>query len=609
VETSRRNPVLGPIRLLFEVGTVAGMSDGQLLERFLARRELGIEAAEIAFAALVERHGAMVLQVCRGRLRDEHDAQDAFQATFLILARNAGSIRKHESAASWLNGVARRVASCARRSAALRRAKERQAAGRRAEAVAESDHAELVPAVREEVGDLPEKYRTPLMLCLLDGLTHEEAATRLGWPVGTVKTRVRHAKDRLRTRLARRGFAPSMGVIAASLAAQEATAMPALLVRATARAAIRWEMGRSLATLSSSVANLVELGMGSLIMTRWKIAALVMTSLGLFAAGAAGYARQGPGPRDRKEVVEPQPIAQKETAVDPRPVAAAVAEDDVLDQLELAKVDIEVQRAKVDGQRNQIINLLQSSSNQASSIKSIQETKNLEELRNYGPITANEAFEPARKRIEEGWQETLNTYRESLKKSRNTYVEISRNLRHEEQRIQEMEEQSARLKAKRSNASAKPAATDTAQLDLLDQAKLAKIKVDVLRMDAERCQTWLNSAHENVRETRQRTRLYRRPKGATALEDQNTRELLEMQLQDADRDLQNVTKLYEKTCAELIVGERNLRELAKDLPWSLQAGVLPTEAKPNADVDRRLGSVEKKLDLILKTLEAKPAGQ
>src|SRR6185437_13721701 len=96
--------------------------------------------------------------------------------------------------------------------------------------------------VREEVGDLPEKYRTPLMLCLLDGLTHEEAATRLGWPVGTVKTRVRRAKDQLRTRLARRGLAPSLGAIGGALAAREASAMPAALVRSTARLAMEFAM-------------------------------------------------------------------------------------------------------------------------------------------------------------------------------------------------------------------------------------------------------------------------------------------------------------------------------------------------------------------------------
>ena len=114
LETTRPQAIAGPIRLLFEGGAVAGLGDSALLDRFLAR-DVDSEGAEVAFAALVERHGPSVLRACRARLRDEHDAQDAFQATFLILARKAGSIRDSDSAATWLVGVARRVASCSRR--------------------------------------------------------------------------------------------------------------------------------------------------------------------------------------------------------------------------------------------------------------------------------------------------------------------------------------------------------------------------------------------------------------------------------------------------------------------------------------------------------------
>jgi hypothetical protein len=144
------------------------------------------------------------------------------------------------------------------------------------------------------------------MLCLLDGLTHEEAATRLGWPVGTVKTRVRQAKDRLRTRLARRGFAPTLGAIIASMTAREARALPVSLIRSTSRAGLRYASGKAMTAgaASASVATLVELGIGSLMMTRWKIAALVCTTFGIFAAGTAGYARQGPGAREKTEPVK-----------------------------------------------------------------------------------------------------------------------------------------------------------------------------------------------------------------------------------------------------------------------------------------------------------------
>ena len=179
MEATRRQDVCGPIRLLFEGSAVGGLSDGQLLDRFLDRRAGGDrEAAELAFGALVERHGTAVLRTCRTRLGHEHDAQDACQATFLILARKARSIRRQESLASWLDGVARRVASCARRSAALRRAREREVVETRPTFAVALESSDLSPVVWEEVGGLPEHERAPLTFCLLDGLTHEEAATR-----------------------------------------------------------------------------------------------------------------------------------------------------------------------------------------------------------------------------------------------------------------------------------------------------------------------------------------------------------------------------------------------------------------------------------------------
>ncbi|WP_435008828.1 RNA polymerase sigma factor [Tundrisphaera lichenicola] len=333
METSRSDLFAGSLRTLFEVGPVAGLSDGELLGRFLDRRGEG-EAAEIAFAALVERHGSMVLRVCRSKLGDDHDAQDAFQATFLILARRAGSIRHRGSAASWLHGVARRVAACARRASSLRRTKERSAV-RTSESSLDGDALELAPIVREEVGGLPEKYRTPLVLCLLDGLTHEEAASRLGCPVGTVKTRVRWAKARLRTRLARRGLAPSLGTIGAALASTEARAVPAALVRSTARAAMQFMSGRVAAgAVSASVAKLVDLGWRSLVMSRLTMVALVFASVGVFGIGAVGLARQGPEPRKVEKVVAGQsaPIIPTDP---PKSDAAGSDEAKILAEVEL----------------------------------------------------------------------------------------------------------------------------------------------------------------------------------------------------------------------------------------------------------------------------------
>ena len=155
----------------------------------------------------------MVLRVCRNRLRDPNDAQDAFQATFLILVRRSGSIRRLDSVASWLYGVACRAAARVRVGAARRRAVEERAAARVVEAVEpadadEVDRGEFGPIVQEEVRRLPEKYRAAVVLCYWEGLTQEQAAAQLGCPLGTVRSRLARARDLLHRRLTRRGVEP-----------------------------------------------------------------------------------------------------------------------------------------------------------------------------------------------------------------------------------------------------------------------------------------------------------------------------------------------------------------------------------------------------------------
>jgi RNA polymerase sigma factor (sigma-70 family) len=231
----RNGAVVRQLRTLFNVGTFGALTDGQLLERFAAGRG---EVAELAFSALVERHGPMVLRVCRAVLRDEHDAQDAFQATFLVLVRRSGSLRADDSLAPWLYGVARRVASCARSAAARRQRHERNAAGLMPPRSATTGVAcDLEQSLHEEIGRLPERCRAPVVLCLLEGLSHEQAARHLGWPVGTVKSRLAHARERLRARLTRRGLAPAALSGATLVARTTRAAVPAALAGATARLA------------------------------------------------------------------------------------------------------------------------------------------------------------------------------------------------------------------------------------------------------------------------------------------------------------------------------------------------------------------------------------
>ena len=195
---------------LFHAGPTGHLTDGQLLERFATRAG---EGAGLAFAALVERHGPLVLRVCRSVLRDEHAAHDAFQATFLVLVDKGRSLWVRDSLAPWLHAVAYRVALCARGTAARRRRHEHAKGladrGRTEEA---PESRELGSVLHEEIEALPERYRVPIVLCDLEGRSHDEAARHLGWPVGTVKSRQARGRDRLRDRLTRRGVAPSIGL-------------------------------------------------------------------------------------------------------------------------------------------------------------------------------------------------------------------------------------------------------------------------------------------------------------------------------------------------------------------------------------------------------------
>jgi RNA polymerase sigma factor (sigma-70 family) len=193
---------------LFAAGSAVGLSDGELLDRFAQRRD---ESAAMAFETILARHGALVLTVCRQVLGDEHAAEDAFQATFIVLLRRAGSLRlaKPDSLGPWLYGVAYRIALKARRGEARRQARERRAAVPEFEpSAAAIEDAELRALVHDEVNRLPAKYRAPVVLCYYEGRTHDEAAAAVNWPVGTVRGRLARARDLLRSRLTRRARAP-----------------------------------------------------------------------------------------------------------------------------------------------------------------------------------------------------------------------------------------------------------------------------------------------------------------------------------------------------------------------------------------------------------------
>ncbi len=299
-----RGPIEAEIRTLFEAGTVVGRSDGELLDRFLAAGE---PTAEPAFAALVERHGPMVWRVCREVLREANDADDAFQATFVVLARRAATIRKHSSLGPWLYGVALRIARCARRRAARRRSRERVAAEQEREGpVSDGDRLDQAPIIHEEVGRLAEKYRAPLVLCYFEGLTHDQAASLLGWPVGTVRSRLAEARDRLRPRLLRRGVAPTVAILAATGRAEATATVPAALVATTVGLAVGVGTGTA-GVVPAAVSALVGTVLRG--MNLMKLSVIATGLVAAAVAGTAGVAVVAARPQNAEEPVNTKPAA------------------------------------------------------------------------------------------------------------------------------------------------------------------------------------------------------------------------------------------------------------------------------------------------------------
>lgn len=309
MDESRARTAPRGIRTLFEAGTVGGLSDEQLLRRFESRRD---ESAELAFAVLVERYGPMVLRACRAVLGDGHDAQDAFQATFLVLARRANTLWVRDSLGPWLLEVARRSASCLKAQAARRRKHERLAAAQafRVDDEAPPGH-DVASILHEEVGRLPARYRAPIVLCHLQGLTHDQAAQRLDCPVGTVRSRLARGRDRLRERLARRGLGLSAAV-AAVLSSTEASTLPlpTALVQATTRAASGFLTGPLNARVRSAAATTLALQVTQAMRLSMIARSVVaLTVLALAAAGAAAQVRRGTDPPEDPRHGATSPVA------------------------------------------------------------------------------------------------------------------------------------------------------------------------------------------------------------------------------------------------------------------------------------------------------------
>jgi RNA polymerase sigma factor (sigma-70 family) len=306
---------------LFQGSSVAGLSDRQLLDRFTAARD---PAGEAAFAALVARHGPMVLNICRQLLGDHHHAEDSFQAVFLVLARRAPSIRDPDLLGNWLYGVALRTASCAKQQLDRRRKKEEGDAvnhpgpGPSAETEPIFEPAdqtildrEQAEAIHREIDRLPKSFRLPVVLCYFEGLTLDEAARRLRCPAGTLRSRLARARDKLRRALTRRGALVPAGAIATVLNSRAANAsVSSSLCEITTRTAIEFLGGT---IVSSAATDLSQRALRLIVVSRTRFTALSLLILAACAASAGFLAHTFPR-RDETRMAtaaRQEPVAAK----------------------------------------------------------------------------------------------------------------------------------------------------------------------------------------------------------------------------------------------------------------------------------------------------------
>jgi RNA polymerase sigma factor (sigma-70 family) len=294
--------------------------DRYLLSHYLERHD------EQAFAEIVRRHGAMVLGVCRGVLGDAHDAEDACQATFLVLARRASAIRRQDSLAGFLHGVALRLAQRARAASARGRALARRAARPPQAAADDLSWRDLRAVLHEELARLPAQYRAPLVLCYLEGLTRDEAAGRLGWPATTLKGRLARGRDLLRRRLVRRGLAPAAPLLAGLLCEGLASAaLPAPVVAEMARAALAFAPGQmesAAAVLANGLLRTTAASKAKLVLAALTVVFLALGAGAIFTSAAFSPAPAAADPPAAAPARPPEAKERRDVHGDPLPPGA-----------------------------------------------------------------------------------------------------------------------------------------------------------------------------------------------------------------------------------------------------------------------------------------------
>lgn len=298
-----KNSTVRDLQTLFSVGAVGGLADEELLERFIARGE------EAVFEAIIHRHGPMVWGVCRRVLRDHHDAEDAFQATFLVLARKAPSVSPREMLPNWLYGVAYRTSRKAGTLSLKRRRREIPTPNLPEPEPVRRDRADdLLEQLDRELIRLPDRYRVPILLCELEGKTHREAADQLGWPVGTVSGRLSRAKAILAKRLLRKDETVSMGSLAVVLARDATAGMPTALLDTTTRAVALTVTGpvTTVGVVSANVSLLTQGVLKTMLTAKLKVITAICLACMALAAGGTVLAFRADGEAKTKIAQEDQ---------------------------------------------------------------------------------------------------------------------------------------------------------------------------------------------------------------------------------------------------------------------------------------------------------------
>jgi RNA polymerase sigma factor (sigma-70 family) len=334
--------ILERVRNAVAVQNCCQLADHELLQRYVAAQD------ECAFAALVKRHGSLVMGLCWRILRHQQDAEDAFQAAFLVFARKAGTIRKSESIASWLHSVAFRAANKLRASQARRRARCQTQFGLetlldvpQADFSRDLSCRETQRVLEEELNRLPDKYRAPLLLCCVEGRTRDEAAQQLGWSLGVLRGRLDRGRELLRARLVRRGLSLSVALLALGVAGTSHAAVTPALLSSTVQAATG--AVRSLAGAGAVSAQATALAQGviqAMFLAKVKIIAVGLLTFTFLGAGAGFVTYQA-------QAQDGQPVARVQPKRD--------AKQPPLEAMDAAQLKREIERLRLELEQTRLL--------------------------------------------------------------------------------------------------------------------------------------------------------------------------------------------------------------------------------------------------------------